>query len=203
MASLATVVSAIIVGIITAEVIAHAPSLARWLIRRSVLKLPEVDRERHLEEWLAHAEELPGNLTKIFHGMDCYCRVARRIAQQRNEPNVELVAQRIVCSIARAYLWARVVPRIIPTMAVFALKGQKNNIRFFMVANRMLIETMIYQVVKRKAKSAEVTKALAFRSEQIRAILQNKPLPGSTPVQPNEPPYGPEIPKVSTDRLHN
>ena len=66
MATLIAFLLAISIGLLTAEILAYAPRIAKWLINRAVLDLAETDRERYLEEWLAHANELPGSLQRFF-----------------------------------------------------------------------------------------------------------------------------------------
>lgn len=75
----------IISNIIASELYDRAPSFARYLVNRSVLGLPDNERDRYKEEWLAHLDELPGSLSKLRHGLSCYFRAARGIARAMAE----------------------------------------------------------------------------------------------------------------------
>jgi hypothetical protein len=59
-------------SLLAAEIWSHAEPLARWLVRRAVRRLPEAQRERRQEEWLAHLEETPGAVRKLLHGVGCW-----------------------------------------------------------------------------------------------------------------------------------
>ena len=57
---------------LAAEIWSHADPLARLLIRRAVSRLPEPERDRRQEEWLAHLDETPGAIRKLLHGIGCW-----------------------------------------------------------------------------------------------------------------------------------
>jgi hypothetical protein len=59
-------------SLVAAEIWSHADPLSRWLIRRAVLSLPEAQRARREEEWLAHLEETPGAVRKLLHAVGCW-----------------------------------------------------------------------------------------------------------------------------------
>jgi hypothetical protein len=48
------------------------PVCSRNIIARAAERLPESQRNRYREEWLAHADELPGPLGKLIHSLGCY-----------------------------------------------------------------------------------------------------------------------------------
>jgi hypothetical protein len=60
-----------VASLIASEAYANAPKWASRLIQKAVLRLPDHARARYHEEWLAHMEECPGNLQKVWHGMSC------------------------------------------------------------------------------------------------------------------------------------
>lgn len=50
--------------------------LSTRLIRWAAHRLPE-NQERYEEEWLAHANDLPGNIAKLWHAVGCVNAVAQ------------------------------------------------------------------------------------------------------------------------------
>lgn len=70
------IVVAIILGavgsLIAAEVYANGSVIADAIIRRAVLRLPEHERSRFLEEWRADNDDFPGNGQKVFHSIGCF-----------------------------------------------------------------------------------------------------------------------------------
>jgi hypothetical protein len=58
-------------SLFAAEIWSHADPLSRWLIRSALQRLPEEQRLRREEEWLAHLEETPGAIRKLLHGFGC------------------------------------------------------------------------------------------------------------------------------------
>jgi len=67
----------VVSGIVTGELSAHAEPMARWIISKAVARLPADDRERFREEWLAHLEEVPGAVGKLWHATGCYLGAAK------------------------------------------------------------------------------------------------------------------------------
>lgn len=61
----------IVGSLVAAEVYCWAPNIARRCVERAVLRLPESERDRFREEWLAHLGECPGSLGKLWHSMGC------------------------------------------------------------------------------------------------------------------------------------
>jgi hypothetical protein len=73
------------VGGIAAHFIAHdayevAPRYARELIDRAVARLPEADRERFAEQWLADLYEHEGVIAKFKHAIGCVL-AARKVGE--------------------------------------------------------------------------------------------------------------------------
>ena len=56
--------------------------LPKQLIRWAAKRYPVDLQERLEEEWLAHANDLPGNLTKLGHGLGC-CGASLRVTAGR------------------------------------------------------------------------------------------------------------------------
>jgi hypothetical protein len=69
-----SIVLGVVASLIAAELYAHAPKLASWLIDRAARKLPNELRERYREEWQAHANDLTGHIAKLLHAIGCWCR---------------------------------------------------------------------------------------------------------------------------------
>jgi 23S rRNA C2498 (ribose-2'-O)-methylase RlmM len=81
----AAVVGGIASNMIASELYDRAPMLARRLIRHAVTLLPESERENFHEEWIAHLDELSGNLSKFSHAFECWLRAAPRIVRELKE----------------------------------------------------------------------------------------------------------------------
>lgn len=175
MAILISIGLSVVVGVITAEIIAYAPCIARWLIKRAVLKLPEPERSRYLEEWLSHADELPGNLTKTLHALSCACVGARRIARLKSEKLSidERLTQELIKSVGRAFAWGKLCPTTFPVLFRFAVTGQTKKFRFLWITQRLLVNTMLHQVVTLKATPVQTQEAVKAQVERIKAIIQN------------------------------
>jgi two-component sensor histidine kinase len=67
----------VISGIVAAELIAHAEPIARWIFGKAVVHLPPDSRDRFREEWLAHLDETPGTLRKLWHSIGCCLGAAK------------------------------------------------------------------------------------------------------------------------------
>jgi hypothetical protein len=81
-----SVLGAIAGNLIASELYELAPTLARWLVRRAVLRLNKHQRERYEEEWTAHLDDCAGSASKLLHGLGCLIcsRALRRAAQAQN-----------------------------------------------------------------------------------------------------------------------
>ncbi len=75
-------------SLVAAELYCWAPHIARKSIERAVLRLPESERDRFREEWLAHLDECPGSLAKLWHSLGCFQGAAAMTAVA---PKVALV----------------------------------------------------------------------------------------------------------------
>jgi hypothetical protein len=75
----------VVIHLCASELWCHCPGIAKWLIARAVEQLPAEDRARYAEEWLAHANECTGNLSKIRHALECFisARAIRAIGRSR------------------------------------------------------------------------------------------------------------------------
>jgi hypothetical protein len=62
---------AVIVNLISIDISEQTPVLARKLITCAVRGLPAAQRERYLEEWLAHLDECKGTIPKLVHSVGC------------------------------------------------------------------------------------------------------------------------------------
>ena len=101
------------------ELYDQAPSFARWLIDRAVMQLPDDQRDRYREEWVAHLNELPGSLAKLCHALDFNLRAARRVAieQKRLHSNLNASderAQEVTMEIIKFGIKLRVAHMVIP-----------------------------------------------------------------------------------------
>jgi hypothetical protein len=72
--------------ILTGELSAHMEPMARWIIGKATDVLPADDRDRFREEWLAHLDETPGTLRKLWHAVGCYLG-ATKVAGAYSRPS--------------------------------------------------------------------------------------------------------------------
>jgi two-component sensor histidine kinase len=83
----------ILIGVVgrllTGELSAHVEPMAQWIIAKAVKRLPAESRERFREEWLAHLEEVPSGVRKLWHAFGCYLCAAKvaRVLARRAEQN--------------------------------------------------------------------------------------------------------------------
>jgi hypothetical protein len=173
MASLTELLLGVAVSLAAAEIVAYAPYITRWLINRAVLKLPEKDKERFSEEWLAHAECLPGSISKLRHGAGCYFKAARRISRFRKAPDGAL-SRRVLGALVNVYIWARFANLHIPALFNMARSGRWNNIRAYIASFRIIAKTFILEVIYLGHGGAQVQSALRARLKEIEEIISPK-----------------------------
>ncbi len=70
--SVATVVVGIVGNLVASKLYDRAPSLAHWLIGRAAAHLPDEERARRFEEWLADNNDYPGKIGKAVHAVGCF-----------------------------------------------------------------------------------------------------------------------------------
>jgi hypothetical protein len=71
------IVIAAATSIVTRELSAHVEPMAKWIIGKAARRLPADDRDRFREEWLAHLDETPGTLRKLWHAVGCHLGAAK------------------------------------------------------------------------------------------------------------------------------
>lgn len=84
---LGSAIGSIASNLIASELYDRAPSIAAWLIEHAVRRLPEHERDRYREEWLAHLDEYPGKLSHVWHSLGCFfgaSAVARAAGAKRS-----------------------------------------------------------------------------------------------------------------------
>jgi hypothetical protein len=83
---------------VAAELSAHIEPCARWIIDKGVDQLPAEVRDRYREEWLAHLDETPGTLRKLWHAVGCRwgaIKVCGVLRQQTKRPACQMDHQTI------------------------------------------------------------------------------------------------------------
>lgn len=73
MTMIITVVVAVLVSLLAAEVEKWLPWVSAWLIRYEASKLPRLS-ERMQEQWLADLDEFPGNVAKLAYAVSLVLR---------------------------------------------------------------------------------------------------------------------------------
>jgi signal transduction histidine kinase len=105
----------VVSGIVTGELSAHVGPLAQWIIGRAAQRLRAGDRARYHEEWLAHLDETPGTLRKLWHALGCHlcaAKVAGVLAQRTertaaSEPVIVTEDETDVETLLAALVYAR------------------------------------------------------------------------------------------------
>ncbi|MES5484385.1 hypothetical protein QMZ05_16650 [Bradyrhizobium sp. INPA03-11B] len=168
------IVTEIIIGVgvslLAQEVIANAPRITRWLVMRAVRGLPEKDRDRFSEEWLSHAEELPGSLAKLHHGLACYVHGVRRIVRYRNAPDLRHL-NRTALAVIRLKAWAGLLRVDLKFIVVMGVRGQFRRIKLSMQINRLLVSTLMHGL-RNGHSIADVRTALDARSNELKEIFE-------------------------------
>lgn len=63
------VVAAIVIGVLTDEILQWSHKLSQFIVKRNASKLPAELHDRMTEEWLSHLESIPGKIGKLFFAM--------------------------------------------------------------------------------------------------------------------------------------
>src|SRR5262245_35029289 len=79
-------------NLVSSELYDRLPQLAGWLIRIAVKRLPENQRARFEEEWMAHLEECPGKLGRFIHAAGCFLGAAK-LTRTLNGPKAASVQE--------------------------------------------------------------------------------------------------------------
>lgn len=171
MASLTDIIVAGVVGIvgslIAAEIVAYSPRISRWLIARAVSKLSEADKARYSEEWLAHANEMPGSMARLKHALACWLQAARSIRQFRNRP---MWQRRIEASYLRVYSWIKLRRMVLKLRPLVRKGGMMTAIRLLRIVNfliGLIIDEHVYGDRRGGRASAVADVALKNFDEMI------------------------------------
>lgn len=89
----AAAIGAVVVKIAAQDVEAWTPHIVKLLVNQASRSLPEDHRERMVEEWLSHSDELPGVFAKVFHAMHLRFRVGRLRPGLANELQFDEVGE--------------------------------------------------------------------------------------------------------------
>jgi hypothetical protein len=67
---LAGLLLVVFLGLVAIELAGWSPVVARWIVRRAARRLPNLERERWLEEWYCDLDAVGGRpLTVLMHGL--------------------------------------------------------------------------------------------------------------------------------------
>jgi hypothetical protein len=168
MAGVVEVILGVGTSLLAAEIVAKAPAVTSWLIRHAVRRLPDHDQDRFSEEWLAHAADLPGSISKIRHGLACYLKASRAIKRARSSSDA---LRRRTALLASGYIWVRTVRIWLPFMVTILLRGDFNRARAYRVSINILVKTLVFEVVYRKASSQQALAAVQAAFEKLKTIL--------------------------------
>jgi hypothetical protein len=94
MGTFVAILLSIFTSLIAAEILGLGKLLGRWIINKSVERLPQAERERLREELLAHLNELDGFFVRIAHALSFARHAVRLAAELRYEANVQILPRR-------------------------------------------------------------------------------------------------------------
>lgn len=80
-------------NIVASEIYDRTPSIAVWLLAKTVARLPESERDRYQEELLAHLEEYPGKVGKLLHALGVYFKAAKLASELAHRPRMSTRTQ--------------------------------------------------------------------------------------------------------------
>jgi hypothetical protein len=85
--------AAVVGHFIAHDLYEEAPRHARRLLDQAVTILPQIDRERYSEEWLAHLHECTGVMGKFRHAIECLLIAwkLRKIVEERSHLEFDAV----------------------------------------------------------------------------------------------------------------
>ncbi len=186
MAALMTFLCPIILGLLTHEIIAHAPSISKWLVSRAVLQLKAESRERYLAEWLAVIDDLPGVVRKLRFGFGIFFSGARRVERvlRRRHPLQLPLVRASAMVIGMLALNVGVLHKTVPFVLKQLIARNFRNIKFAFISQKILVRTSLLSIMKNHSQK-EATAALAASAKNIQEILENKE-PGSGLEKPTE-----------------
>ncbi|HTV07078.1 MAG TPA: hypothetical protein VME86_17040 [Acidobacteriaceae bacterium] len=95
-----TIMEGILGKLAADEIKAWLPILSQKILHFAVLRLPEEQRKRYVEEWEAHLMEIPGDLSKVAYSVD-QVRAALRMAaihQACSRPSMMQKIRRYIAS---------------------------------------------------------------------------------------------------------
>ena len=100
----------VVCNIVASELYDRAPSLARWIIRRTIHILPKHLRRNREEEWAAHVNEFAGKISQVIEAIrfiraNYRLRYARRGLIERIQSNTLFALYSRMIGFNR-YLWA-------------------------------------------------------------------------------------------------
>lgn len=174
MATLIGIITPIVFGLLTHEIIAHGPALSRHLIFRASLQIEQKDRERYLAEWLAVLEDLPGTVRKLRFAFDLYLRGAWQTNRALSKPahpfayagvrNTYLAIVLIAINVRSAHV-------LVPQLIYLIRRRRFRNIQCLFIAQRViLLAGMLSQYRGESKEQQAATMGKAFAS--LEAVLK-------------------------------
>lgn len=118
-----------ILGVVIREDIKRLiPVLAHRMLRKAALRLPEIYRDRFLEEWLAHSDECITLTQKIFHAGSLYFGGADDLARALG--CFPPVANHKIFRALDISLAVTMLPILLPTFLIisYLLKSSENSV---------------------------------------------------------------------------
>ncbi|ACF01313.1 hypothetical protein Rpal_2804 [Rhodopseudomonas palustris TIE-1] len=170
MAGLTDLLWTLVTSLAADELAAHLPKVTKRLLEGAIRKLPARDQERYREEWQAHSDELPGQLSNLLHSAGCYFKAARSIRRMRSKSRLEY---RIRAMTAEVVLWGAIGTTLLPSVTRNVLRGNFSAIKVLLLGTRILILTIITEAVYKGSSSEQIVAAVNARQAKLIALLDS------------------------------
>lgn len=104
MERIAAVILNLVLSLCASELYDRIPDLANWIVRKAASRLPEQDRIRREEEWLAHAADCRGSLQKLIHAIGVWRTASRTLVEtpEAAEPKLSLMFLAVITLVMTA-----------------------------------------------------------------------------------------------------
>lgn len=99
---------------------AWTPRITEWLVVRAVKRLPSSERDRYLEEWQSHINEIPGEVGKIIVGLQLLPAARKMSSSMRKQAKEDNASDLTSAALAFSFATLSIITAA-PAMILIAL----------------------------------------------------------------------------------